>query len=255
VLPRARKRASLNPVVPDGRAPLLVHARKGGAGHGCDRGACGGADLGKADVKVCIRVPGTGKRARYEVRTFSTMNDGLLELRDWLVENRIARIGMEATASYWKPLFYLLEATERRPSTPGSPPTTPQCRPRPGGEAPPGAAPPASLAAPRRPPRRAHPPRSAPPDTAPGRSPGTGAPPPPPPEPPAPAPARLRVLPPAPPRPFAALPKPPASMAPATPTTSRPATGRDCRSNRDLMPDQQKPHTRFGKRTTSELDH
>lgn len=73
---------------------------------------CGGADLGKADVKVCIRVPGTGRRARYEIRTFSTMNDGLLELRDWLVENRIARIGMEATASYWKPLFYLLEATE-----------------------------------------------------------------------------------------------------------------------------------------------
>ncbi|MCX4905391.1 transposase [Streptomyces sp. NBC_00878] len=73
---------------------------------------CGGADLGKTDVKVCIRVPGTGKRARCEVRTFSTMNDGLLEVRDWLVENRIARIGMEATASYWKPLFYLLEATE-----------------------------------------------------------------------------------------------------------------------------------------------
>nr|WSY48858.1 transposase [Streptomyces sp. NBC_00886] len=68
--------------------------------------------MGKADVKVCIRVPGTGKRARYEVRTFSTMNDGLLELRDWLVENRIARIGMEATAAYWKPLFYLLEAAE-----------------------------------------------------------------------------------------------------------------------------------------------
>jgi transposase len=73
---------------------------------------CGGADLSKTDVKVCIRVPGTGKRARYEVRTFSTMSDGLLELRDWLVENRITRIGMEATASFWKPLFYLLEATE-----------------------------------------------------------------------------------------------------------------------------------------------
>jgi transposase len=73
---------------------------------------CGGADLSKADVKVCIRVPGAGKRARYEIRTFSTMSDGLLELRDWLVENGITRIGMEATASFWKPLFYLLEATE-----------------------------------------------------------------------------------------------------------------------------------------------
>ena len=43
---------------------------------------CAGADLSKTDVKVCIRVPGTGKRARYEVRTFTTMSDGLLELRD-----------------------------------------------------------------------------------------------------------------------------------------------------------------------------
>jgi transposase len=73
---------------------------------------CAGADLSKTDVKVCVRLPGSGKRARYEVRTFSTMNDGLLELRDWLVENRVTRIGMEATASYWKPLFYLLEAAD-----------------------------------------------------------------------------------------------------------------------------------------------
>jgi len=73
---------------------------------------CAGADVSKTDAKVCIRLPGTGKRARYEVRTFSTMSDGLLQLRDWLVDNQITRIGMEATASYWKPLFYLLEATE-----------------------------------------------------------------------------------------------------------------------------------------------
>lgn len=112
MLPRARKRASLNPVAPEGRAPLPV--RDDGQGLGMDvlEERCGGADLSKTDVKVCIRVPGAGKRARYEVRTFSTMSDGLLELRDWLVENRITRIGMEATASFWKPLFYLLEATE-----------------------------------------------------------------------------------------------------------------------------------------------
>jgi hypothetical protein len=65
---------------------------------------CAGVDLSKTDAKVCIRLPGSGKRARYQVRTFSTMSDGLLELRDWLVENEITRVGMEATASYWKPL-------------------------------------------------------------------------------------------------------------------------------------------------------
>ena len=73
---------------------------------------CAGVDLGKVDCKVCIRIPRKGNRSRREVRTFSTMNHGLLELRDWLVDNHITRVGMEATASYWKPLFYLLEATE-----------------------------------------------------------------------------------------------------------------------------------------------
>lgn len=73
---------------------------------------CAGIDLGKAECKVCIRVPGKGKRSRREARTFSTMSDDLLVLRDWLVENEITKVGMEATASYWKPLYYLLEATE-----------------------------------------------------------------------------------------------------------------------------------------------
>lgn len=72
---------------------------------------CAGVDLGKSECKVCIRVPGPGKRIHYEVRTFSTMSDDLLELRDWLVANQVTRVGMEATASYWKSLFYLLEAT------------------------------------------------------------------------------------------------------------------------------------------------
>jgi transposase len=73
---------------------------------------CAGIDLSKADAKVCVRVHSPGRRVRREIRTFSTMSDGLFELRDWLLENGVTRVGMEATASYWKPLFYLLEATE-----------------------------------------------------------------------------------------------------------------------------------------------
>jgi transposase len=73
---------------------------------------CAGVDLGKIECKACIRIPSSGKRARYEVRTFSAMNDGLLQLRDWLIANGVTRVGMEATASYWKPLFYLLEAAD-----------------------------------------------------------------------------------------------------------------------------------------------
>ncbi|WP_033329009.1 IS110 family transposase [Streptomyces yerevanensis] len=70
---------------------------------------CAGIDISKADVKVCVRVPGPGKRRRKEIRTFSTMTRDLLAMRDWLLAEQITVVGMEATGSYWKPVFYLLE--------------------------------------------------------------------------------------------------------------------------------------------------
>jgi transposase len=70
---------------------------------------CAGIDISKTDVKVCIRVPGAGKRRRREVRTFTTMTADLLLMRDWLLAERITVVGMEATGAYWKPVFYLLE--------------------------------------------------------------------------------------------------------------------------------------------------
>lgn len=71
---------------------------------------CAGIDVGKADVKVCVRVP--GKRAgthRQEIRTFATTTRSLLGLRQWLVEERVSLAGMESTGDYWKPVYYLLE--------------------------------------------------------------------------------------------------------------------------------------------------
>ncbi|MDX2826595.1 IS110 family transposase [Streptomyces ipomoeae] len=70
---------------------------------------CAGIDISKVDVKVTIRVPGAGKRRRKETRTFSSMTSGLLAMRDWLLAEGIAVVGMEATGAYWKPVFYLLE--------------------------------------------------------------------------------------------------------------------------------------------------
>ncbi|WP_282699758.1 IS110 family transposase [Streptomyces sp. CC219B] len=70
---------------------------------------CAGIDISKADVKVTIRVPGTGKRRRSETRTFTTMTRDLLAMRDWLLSEGITLVGMEATGIYWKPVFYLLE--------------------------------------------------------------------------------------------------------------------------------------------------
>jgi transposase len=70
---------------------------------------CAGIDIGKADVKVCVRVPGPGKRRRKAIRTFLTMTNDLLAMRDWLIAEGVTVVGMEATGAYWKPVFYLLE--------------------------------------------------------------------------------------------------------------------------------------------------
>lgn len=71
---------------------------------------CAGIDIGKADVKVCIRIPGKrGGTRRKEVRTFGTTTRSLLTLRDWLTEERITLVGMESTGEFWRPIYYLLE--------------------------------------------------------------------------------------------------------------------------------------------------
>jgi transposase len=69
-------------------------------------------DIGKAGVTACVRVPHEDKpgRRRQEVREYATLVRGLLELVDWLRSQSVQLVAMEATGSYWKPLFYLLEA-------------------------------------------------------------------------------------------------------------------------------------------------
>ena len=70
---------------------------------------CAGIDIGKADMKVCVRVPGADGRRRSEVRTFSTMAAGVLEAYEWLEGLEVTLVAMEATGSYWKPVYYALE--------------------------------------------------------------------------------------------------------------------------------------------------
>jgi transposase len=75
------------------------------------RERCAALDISKRDVKACVRAPDphrTGKR-RQEVRTFASMTNALLELKDWLTSERVSVVTMEATGDYWKPAYYLLE--------------------------------------------------------------------------------------------------------------------------------------------------
>ena len=68
-------------------------------------------DVGKRDVVACVRVPHEDKPGRrlQEVRTYATTTRSLLELRDWLACQGVSLCVMEATSTYWKPPFYLLE--------------------------------------------------------------------------------------------------------------------------------------------------
>jgi len=69
-------------------------------------------DIGKAEVVVCIRVPGSRAGARaQEVCSFPTMTSSLLAMADLLRTHRVSRVVMEATSDYWKPPFYVLEAS------------------------------------------------------------------------------------------------------------------------------------------------
>jgi transposase len=69
-------------------------------------------DIGKAEVMCCVRVPDEdhpGRRLQ-EVQGYSAMTRSLLRMSDHLACLGVTRVVMEATADYWKPAFYLLEA-------------------------------------------------------------------------------------------------------------------------------------------------
>jgi transposase len=68
---------------------------------------CAGLDIGKKDLKACVRTPNpSGKRSRrQEIRTFATTTNALLELRDWLVAEKVTLVVLEATGDYWRGCF------------------------------------------------------------------------------------------------------------------------------------------------------
>jgi transposase len=69
----------------------------------------GGLDVHQATVVACLLVGEPGSLPRKQVKTFSTMTSGLLELRDWLNTAGCTAVAMEATGVYWKPVYNILE--------------------------------------------------------------------------------------------------------------------------------------------------
>ena len=68
---------------------------------------CCGVDVHKKNVVVCVLTPGFK-----EIRTFATMTDDLLEMTSWIQSHGCTHVAMESTASFWKPIYNLLEMEE-----------------------------------------------------------------------------------------------------------------------------------------------
>jgi transposase len=64
-----------------------------------------GLDVHKETVVACIM--GTG--IKKEVKTYTTMTNDLLRLREWLQKSGVTHVAMESTGVYWKPVFNILE--------------------------------------------------------------------------------------------------------------------------------------------------
>jgi transposase len=71
---------------------------------------CAGVDSGKDEVVACVRTPGPGdKGRRKETRTFRSFTGELEAMADWFAAEGVTEVVMEATGSYWKPVWYVLE--------------------------------------------------------------------------------------------------------------------------------------------------
>jgi transposase len=69
---------------------------------------CAGLDVHKKQVTVTVRIA-KGRKVRKELRQYGTDTASLLQLRDWLESEGVTHVAMEATGTYWKPVWHVLE--------------------------------------------------------------------------------------------------------------------------------------------------
>jgi transposase len=69
-------------------------------------------DIAKASGMVCVRLPNEDKPGFRTQRVFNTVatSGAILDLADHLICQGVTRVVMEATSTYWKPYFFLLES-------------------------------------------------------------------------------------------------------------------------------------------------
>jgi transposase len=69
---------------------------------------CAGLDVHKESVSVCVSLC-EGKNRRQETRRYRTFTGDLLALADWLKQQGVTHVAMEATGVYWRPIWAVLE--------------------------------------------------------------------------------------------------------------------------------------------------
>lgn len=70
---------------------------------------CAGLDIHKDTVVACVRITGDDGHVERQVRTFETTTGRLLQLHDWLSNQKVTHVLMESTGVYWKPVWHVLE--------------------------------------------------------------------------------------------------------------------------------------------------
>ncbi len=70
---------------------------------------CAGLDLGKEVLVAAVRLQEDGRSCRRECRSYGTTSQQLLALSSWLLSEGVTHVVMEATGSYWKSVWHVLE--------------------------------------------------------------------------------------------------------------------------------------------------
>jgi transposase len=73
---------------------------------------CAGIDVGRKYIDVCLMVGEAQAEPTQEIRRFSTLNEDLERMRQWLKENQATHVAMESTGSYWRPIYNILDDGE-----------------------------------------------------------------------------------------------------------------------------------------------
>lgn len=66
-------------------------------------------DVHNESVMACVRALVSNGRREQFVEEFKTTARGLLALHDWLAAHEVTQVAMEATGTYWKPVWAVLE--------------------------------------------------------------------------------------------------------------------------------------------------